>query len=194
MAPFYTGRRCYLSADDIAGIISVYGARSNDVMFQIEMPTTVPPGQGSFRLAENSMTVKLRKKGSSPVTFHTVVMPTASSDVGVARADVDGVLSHNAFTAQFDGFWFNKGDLVRTQFTLPASFQDIDRVEITLAITNNTLTSNGTLMVSMNGVKLGNITINPGNTSKAVAFSTVFVNPSSITRDVGANLYGQAPH
>jgi hypothetical protein len=192
MAPFYTGRRCFLGADDIAGIIAIYGARADDVIFQLEMSATVPPGQGSFRLAENSVTARLRRKGTA--TLHTVVLPNASSDVGVSRADVDGVLSRNAFGSQFDGFWFNRGDLVRRQFLLPALFQDVDRVQISLAITNNVLTAPASVRASMNGIVLGTITINPGDVAKVVNFNTVFVNPASNTRDVGANLYGVAPH
>lgn len=193
MAPFYTGRRCFLGADDIAGIISRYGLRSDDVIFQLEETNTIAPGAGSFRLRENSITLRLRKKGTA--TFHTVTLPVANSDIGGTRADVDGVVSRNPFSSQFDAFWFNKGDLNRTQFLLPASFTDVDQVQVILTITNNVLSgASATLLASINGIQLGTITVNPGNTSKTGTFSTVFVNPTSNTRDVGANLYGKAPH
>jgi hypothetical protein len=52
MAPFYTGRRAFLSFDDIAGIISIYGTRTQDVILQLEETNTIAPGAGSFKLAE----------------------------------------------------------------------------------------------------------------------------------------------
>jgi hypothetical protein len=109
---------------------------------------------------------------------------------------VDGVLSRNPFVANFDAFWYNRGDLVRTQNLLPASavFPEVDRVQIILALSNNILTVPATLKASMNGVLIGNITVNPGDTVKNVLFNVHFVNPTSNTRDVGANIYGTAPH
>jgi hypothetical protein len=192
MAPFYTGRRCYLSSDDIAGIISIYGARAQNVILQLEMPSTIPPGAGSFRLLENSVSVRLKRAGAA--AFHNVTMPVANSDVGGSRGDVDGVLSRGTFTAQFDAFWFNAGDLVRTQFSLPAAFPDVDRVDVTLAVTDNVLTVPATVQVSMNGIALGDVVVNPGDAVKSVSFPTAFVRPTTNTRDLGANVYGHAPH
>ena len=193
MAPFYTGRRCHLSFDDIAGVIALYGARlTNDIIIQIEMPSTVPPGAGSFRLLENSTTVKLRNAQTG--TFHTVVMPVANSVAIGTRGDVDGVLSHAAFSQQFDGFWFNNGDLIRTQSLVPATFKDINRVDITLGITNNVLTVPATLVASINGKVVGQIVVNPGDTTKSVSLPFAFVQPTTATRDLGANVYGEATH
>jgi hypothetical protein len=67
-------------------------------------------------------------------------------------------------------------------------------VQINLTITNNVLTVPATLRASMNGVIVGDIVINPGDAAKVAFFNTAFVNPANTTRDVGANLYGQAPH
>lgn len=194
MAPFYTGRRCFLSSDDIAGIIAIYGARTSDVIFQMESSTTVPPGQGSFRLRENSVTVKLRKAGTG--TVKTVVLPSAVYTAVGSRGDVDGALSRGNFASggQFDAFWFNQGDLYRTHFTLPPSFLDVDRVEVTLNLTDNTLTSPETLAVSMNGIKLGDVTVNPGDTTLVVPLTTHFVNPAQTSRDLGSNVFNSAPH
>jgi hypothetical protein len=119
MAPFYTGRRCFLGADDIAGIIAIYGVRTDDVIFQLELLATVPPGAGSFRLAENSGTIRLRRKGTA--TVHTVVLPVANSNTGGNRGDVDGVLSRVNFGAQFDGSWFNRGIWSGSSFCFPPS-------------------------------------------------------------------------
>ena len=189
MAPFYTGRRAFLSFDDIAGIISIYGTRTQDIILQLEETNTIAPGAGSFRLAENSVVIGMRRKGTS--TFFNSNFPLAN---GAARADVDGVLSRNSFTAQYDGFWFNRGDLYRGQVTLPSANKDVDLVRVALTITNNVLTAPATLALSMNGLKVGDITVNPGDASKTVSFPVHFVNPAQKTRDVGSNLYNDSKH
>lgn len=189
MAPFYTGRRAYLSFDDIAGIISIYGARTHDLILQLEETNSIAPGAGSFRLAERSVVVGLRNKGAA--TFFNATVPITN---GTTRADVDGVLSRGAFTSKYDGFWFNRGDLYRTIVTVPAATTDVDLVRVQMTITNNVLTAPATLALSMNGLKVGDITINPGDASKTVSFPVHFVNPVSASRDVGSNLYNDAEH
>lgn len=189
MAPFYTGRRAFLSFDDIAGIISIYGARTQDIVMQLEQTNTIAPGAGSFRLAESSTVVGMRRKGTA--TFFNTTLPVSN---GVTRADADGVLSRNAFAAQYDGFWFNRGDLYRTLVTMPAATQDVDLVRITMNITNNVLTAPATLALSLNGLKVGDITVNPGDAAKTVSFPVHFVNPASASRDTASNLYNDSKH
>ncbi len=188
MAPFYTGRRAFLSFDDIAGIISIYGTRTNDVLIQLEETNTIAPGAGSFRLLENSVSVRLRRKGVG--TNHIIGMPTANG----TRGDSDGVLSRGVFTAQFDGFWFNRGDLYRAQATLPANVKDVDQVRIVMTVSNNVLTAPATLVLSINGLKVGDITVNPGNAVKDLTFPVHFVNPAGNTRDDASNLYNDSKH
>ncbi len=189
MAPFYTGRRAFLSFDDIAGIISLYGAKPTEIVLQLEETITVAPGAGSFRLAENSVTVGLRRQGTAVIT--NFILPISN---GTSRADADGVLSRNTFTAQYDGFWFNRGDLYRTLVTLPSATRDVDQVRVTLNITNNALTAPATLALSMNGLKVGDITINPGDGVKNVSFPVHFVNPANKSRDTASNLYNDSRH
>jgi hypothetical protein len=189
MAPFYTGRRAFLSLDDIRGIISIYGSRTQDVILQIEETNTIAPGLGSFRLGVNSVVVGLRNKGAG--TFNNTTLPAVNA---VDRADVDGVLSRGAFGARWDGFWFNQGDLYRTILTMPAAATDIDQVRVQMAITNNGLSAPATLAVSLNGLLAGVITVNPGDANKVVTFPVHFVNPVSAVRDVGSNLYNDSRH
>jgi hypothetical protein len=189
MAPFYTGRRAFLSLDDIRGIISIYGSRTQDVIIQIEETNTIAPGAGSFRLAGSSVVVGLRNKGAG--TFNNTTLPAVNA---IDRADVDGVLSRGAFGTRWDGFWFNRGDLYRTFVTLPAAVTDIDQVRVQMTITNNALAAPATLAVSLNGLLAGNITVNPGDANKIVTFAVHFVNPVSAVRDVGSNLYNDSRH
>lgn len=193
MYAYYSSRRAYLSYDDIAGIRAIYGSRIEDVIFQIETISAPCPGCGSFRLAENSIKVELRKKGTTS-TYHTRYVPKATTDAGGTLADVDGVSSRNPFGSQFDAYWWHVGDLYRAQFTLPSTYKDVDQVKVTLAITNNTLTGSETLRVSMNGIVLGDIVVSPGESSKVGTFSVNFVNPACNTRDVGSNLYNNGKH
>ena len=116
MAPFYTGRRAYLGSDDIAGIAAKYGSRTEDVIIQIESLTTVPPGQGSFRLREGSIRVDLHQKGAAAAVFQTRFMPSATANfIANGTSDVDGVLANPAFGTQYDGFIWHLGDLYRAQ-------------------------------------------------------------------------------
>ena len=189
MYPFYTARRPYLSYDDIAGIYAIYGARSEDVIIQLESIAVPPPGAGSFRLLENNGKVQFRQKGTTNYT--TRYLPTADTDVGGSKADVDGVLEHAPFGSQFDGHWWHVGDLYRSYFRLSSSYKDIDQVKVTLTISDNTLIVPETLRVSLNGIVLGDIVVNPGDTSKIATFDVNFINPKNSTRDVGSNFYNK---
>jgi hypothetical protein len=195
MAPFYTGRRAFLSYDDIAGIYNLYKTRTSDVIFQIEETNTIPAGAGSFRLLENSIRVELRQKGGA---FQTRLMPSAFNAApapGLA-ADVDGVLSNVGAGVQFNGFWYHRGDLYRAHFTMDATRKDVDQVRLTFTISNNSLTSPARLRASMNGRVIGDITINPGNAVKVVSFNLTppFVNPYPTSRGVGENVYNTNVH
>ena len=206
MYPFYSSRRAYLSYDDIAGIIAIYGTRGDDVIFQIETMGFPAPGSGSFRLRENSIRVQLRQKGTG--ALHTRNMPQATTDVGGTLSDVDGVLSRDPFATQYDAYWWHVGDLYRAQFTLPATFTDIDQVTVRLNITDNVMSGlSETLRASMNGIVLGDMVVNPGDVGfKTFTFNLngtgdgiggthpPFVNPSQNTRDIGRNHYNEAPH
>jgi hypothetical protein len=195
MAPFYTGRRAYLSFDDIARIVALYGNRTEDVIFQIESLTTVPPGQGSFRLRENSVRLDFHQKGNAAGVFQTRFMPSANADfIANGTSDVDGVLANPAFGTQFDSYIWHLGDLYRAQLTLDATRKDVDSVKVTLNITDNVLTSSVRLQVSMNGRLLGTILVSPGNVVKVATFTLnpPFVNPAGGTRREGENVYNRA--
>ena len=192
MAPFYVGRRAFLSFDDIAGIISIYGAKTADTILQLEETTTIRPGFGSFRIVEGSMSIGLRRKGTQ--TFFNTSFPLAGVVTnGQTRVDVDGVLARDVFTSQFDGFWFNRGDLYRTQVTIPTANKDVDLVQVTMNV-ENFLSEPATLALSMNGLKVGDITIFPGENFKTVSFPVHFVNPPGATRNNASNLYNDAKH
>jgi len=192
MAPMYSGRRAYLSYDDIAGIIALYGKRYQDAIFQIESLTNAAPGSGAFRLREGSIKVELRH--ARTIEYFTVTLPHANSDRGGIRGDVDGVLSREAFGARFDGYWFNKGDLYRTQFLIPPTILDIDQLRISLTITDNSLTKPQVLALSLNGLKVGEVAVNPGDITRTESFALNFVNPTTRTRDTGSNLYNRSAY
>jgi len=194
MAPFYTGRRAYLSYDDIAGIVKLYKPRVEDVIFQIEELNTIAPGSGSFRLLENSIKVELHQKGAGAV-YQTRFMPSAFNAPPGTVADVDGVLQ-NSTNGQFDGFWFHAGDLYRAHFRMDATRKDVDQVRVTLTISNNVLSAPAVLRVSMNGRVLGDVVVNPGDGVKLAVFglNPPFVNPAPASRGVGENVYNRATH
>lgn len=192
MYGFYTGRHAYLSHDDIAGAVAIYKQNWHDVIFQLEMINTVSPGLGSFRIREWQAEISLRQKGTT--SFFTRKLPAANTDRGNGRADVDGVIARDDYTSQFDGFWWNKGDLYRTLFKLPDTFTDIDQVSVTLNIKNNSLGESATLRASMNGIVLGNIVVNPGDTTETGTFNVNFVNPKFNSRDLGSNIYNEGKH
>jgi Matrixin len=196
MFPFYSGRRAYLGSDDIAQIAAQYGNRTEDVIIQIEALNTVPPGQGSFRLRENSIRVDLHQKGAAAAVFQTRFMPSATANfIANGTSDVDGVLANPAFGTQYDGYIWHLGDLYRGQLTMDAARRDVDRVIVTLNITDNILTLTPvTLRVSMNGRVLGNIVVAPGNLVKVGNFplSPPFVNPAGGSRREGENVYNKA--
>lgn len=195
MYPFYSGRRAYISYDDIAGIFAIYGGRFEDVIFQIETVVAPTPGTGSFRLSEYSTTVQFRQKGTA--SYHSRTMPIANTNIGGSIADVDGVIARDPFVSQFDGYWWHVGDLYRAHITLPAAtHKDIDQVIVSLAIADNILGSSETLRVSMNGRVLGDIVVNPGDAAKVATFAVnpPFVNPYRNARDIGANNYNDGKH
>ena len=195
MYPYYSARRAYLGSDDIAGIVAKYGNRTEDVIFQIESLTTVPPGRGSIRLFENSIRVDLHQKGAGAV-YQTRLMPSATADVVLnGTADVDGVLANTVLGTQFDGYIWHLGDLYRAYLTMDGTRKDVDQVKVTLTISDNILASASvTLRVSMNGRVLGNIVVSPGNVSKVATFNLnpPFVNPSGGSRREGENVYNKA--
>jgi hypothetical protein len=197
MYPFYSGRRAYLGSDDIAGIAAKYGNRSEDVIFQIESLTTVPPGKGSFRLRENSVRIDLHQKGTGAV-YQTRFMPSATADFVLnGTADVDGILANPALGTQFDGYIWHLGDLYRAHLTADATRKDIDQVRVTLSITDNVLAgASVVLRVSMNGRVLGSIVVAPGNVAKVATFTLnpPFVNPAGGSRREGENVYNKATH
>ena len=41
---------------------------------------------------------------------------------------------------------------------------------------------------------VGQIVVNPGDTTKTVSLPFAFVNPTTATRDLGATMYGEATH
>jgi hypothetical protein len=194
MAPFYVGRRAYLSYDDIAAIVSLYKPRVEDVIFQIEELNTIAGGAGSFRLLENSVKVELHQKGAGAV-YQTRFMPSAFNAAPGTVADVDGVLA-NSSPGQFDAFWWHAGDLYRAHLRMDATRKDVDQVRLTLTISNNVLTAPATLRVSMNGRVLGDFNVNPGDGVKLVSFglNPPFVNPAGGDRREGENVYNQASH
>ena len=51
-----------------------------------------------------------------------------------------------------------------------------------------------TLALSMNGLKVGDVIINPGQSIKTVSFPVHFVNPPGATRNNASNLYNDAKH
>ena len=78
---------------------------------------------------------------------------------------------------------------------MDAARRDVDRVIVTLNITDNVLTLTPvTLRVSMNGRFLGNIAVAPGNVVKVGNFplNPPFVNPSGGSRREGENVYNKA--
>jgi hypothetical protein len=193
MYPYYQGRRAYLGFDDIAGIIAVYGSKTADTIIQLEETATIQPGFGSFRLAEGGTVIGLRRKGTQ--TFFNTSFPLAGVITnGQTRVDVDGVLARDPFVKQFDGYWFNRGDLYRTQVTIPTANKDVDLVQVSMNIAENFLSEPAKLALSMNGLKIGDITINPGENTKTVSFPVHFVNPPSNTRNNASNLYNDAKH
>jgi len=196
MYPFYSGRHAYLGSDDIAGIATKYGSRTEDVIFQIEALNTVPPGRGSIRLRENSVRLDFHQKGNAAGVYQTRFMPSATADViANGTSDVDGVLANPTNGTQFDSFIWHLGDLYRAQLTLDATRKDVDSVKVTLNITDNVLNlANVTLKVSMNGRVLGNIVVAPGNVVKVATFTLnpPFVNPAGGTRREGENVYNKA--
>jgi hypothetical protein len=197
MYPFYSGRRAYLSYDDISRIVAAgYGNRTEDVIFQIEALNTVPVGKGSFRLRENSIRLDFHQKGNAAV-YQTRLMPSATANFVLnGNADVDGVLANSTNGVQFDSFLWHLGDLYRAQLTLDATRKDVDRVIVTLNITDNVLVAPATvtLRVSMNGRVLGNIIVSPGNVVKTTTFNLnpPFVNPNGGSRREGENAYNKA--
>jgi hypothetical protein len=194
MAPFYTGRRAYLSYDDIAGIVNLYKPRTEDAIFQLEELNTIAAGAGSFRLFENSVRLELHQKGAGAV-YQTRFLPAAFNAPPGTVADVDGVIA-NTGGGQFDGFWWHAGDLYRAHFRVDATRKDVDQVRLTLTISDNTLTQAAILRASLNGRVLGDFAINPGEAAKLVSFSLnpPFVNPGSASRAVGENVYNKATH
>lgn len=192
MYPFYGGRRAYLSYDDIAGIVALYGGRTDDMILQVEAINAITSGLGSIRLREGSISARFRQKGTATVA--TRLLPSATTDIGGSNSDVDGVLSRGAFATQYDGFWWNKGDLYRAQFLLSTTVKDIDLVTVVFTITDNTLAQNLTLRVSMNGRVLGDVVITPGIASKTATFALnpAYVNPGSTTRRDGENFYNKS--
>jgi Matrixin len=195
MYPFYSGRRPYLSYDDIARIVTQYGNRTEDVIFQVEALNTVPPGQGSFRLRENSIRLDFHQKGAAAV-YQTRLMPSATADIiANGTSDVDGVLANTVNGTQFDSYIWHLGDLYRAQLTLDATRLDVDRVVVTLNITDNGLTLTPvTLKVSMNGRVLGTMSVAPGNVVKTATFilNPPFVNPFGGSRREGENAYNKS--
>ncbi|TLD40300.1 MAG: Membrane-type matrix metallopeptidase-1 [Candidatus Jettenia ecosi] len=192
MYPFYTGRKPYLSYDDIAGIYAIYGSRPEDVIIQIESVSIPAPGSGSFRLGENKVKVQFRQKGTANYTTRN--LPTADTNTGGSKADVDGVLSRDPFVSQFDGYWWHIGDLYRAQHRLSSSYKDIDQVKVALTISDNILLGPETLRVSLNGIVVGDIVVNPGDVSKVATFNVRFVNPKEKSRDIGTNFYNEGKH
>lgn len=75
MYPYYTGRRAYLSYDDIAGILAIYGNRANDCIFQVELIQRAPPGAGSFRILQNGITLRLRERERDRFAYYTYFTP-----------------------------------------------------------------------------------------------------------------------
>lgn len=194
MAPFYTGRRAFLSYDDIAGIVKLYKPRTEDVIFQIEELNTISPGAGSIRLLENSITVQFHQKGAGAV-YQTRFMPSAFNAAPGTVADIDGVIA-NTGGGQFDGFLWHAGDLYRAHLKMDVTRKDVDQVRVTLNISNNTLTEALFLRVSMNGRVLGDIVVNPGDLNKLGVFNLnpPFVNPGGASRVIGENVYNRATH
>ena len=194
MAPFYTGRRAYLSYDDIAGIVNLYKARSEDTIVQIEELNTIASGAGSIRLLENNVRVELHQKGAGAV-YQTRLMPSAFNVAPGTVADVDGVIA-NVGGAQFDGFWWHAGDLYRAHFKMDSTRKDVDQVRVTLTISDNSLAQQLILRVSMNGRVLGDIVVNPGDGVKLASFALnpPFVNPGGASRVIGENVYNKATH
>lgn len=86
MYPFYTGRRAYLSYDDIRGILAIYGLRGEDCMFQIELIDAGAPGSGSFRILENGIRLRLRERGTG--LLYTRMLPRAQN-LGLASVTAD---------------------------------------------------------------------------------------------------------
>lgn len=194
MYPYYTGRRAYLSYDDIKGILAIYGDRWNDCIFQIELVDDAGgPGHGSFRILEGGVTVRLRERGTG--LLHNRPLPRAANlGLGTVVADVDGVLARDAYGAQFDGYWWHVGDLCRAQFGLPATREDIDQIQVDMTISNNVLTDPETVRLSLNGQVLGDIVINPGDVAKSATYPVHFVNPSLKAQAFGENIYNDGKH
>jgi hypothetical protein len=193
MYPYYSGRRAYLSYDDILGMTALYGKRAEDMIIQVEVLNNVVPGGGSVRLRENSIQVKFRQKGSS--TYATRVMPQAKDGVTGPLADVDGVLAGDSPNAQFSGYLWHTGDLYRAHYTLPTTQKDIDQVQVVFAITNNALSSTASLplRISVNGIVVGDVTLkSTDGAAKTVSFPVRFSNFTNGSLDIGANVYNNS--
>jgi hypothetical protein len=171
MAPTYTGRRPYLSYDDIKRMVALYGVKDAAIFIvQLEMKETVPPGQGSFRLRQDDARFRYRRL-SNGTTFDQIV---------TTEKGVDGVCSRTAFESVHDGFWFHQGDLARGTRNLDPGYaaaagsanRDLDRVQVRLTVTNNVLTVPAVLVASVNGLVLGEVTVNPGDASVIANFPT----------------------
>lgn len=175
MYPYYTVRRAYLSYDDIRGLLEIYGFRPQQYVLQIEEINDVPPEQGSIRIRNNDLTVKLRVQGTT--TYVTKTIPTGF--------DVDGVYSHSVYSTRHDGYWFMMGDLYRAKIQIPeyfdnaSTYKDFDQVEVIINISDSTLTTGNTvtLRVSINGLVIGDITINPTDTVVTETFAVHLVHP-----------------
>jgi len=195
MYPYYSSRRPYLSYDDIAGIRAIYGANTEDFVFQIEELNQVAAGKGSIKIAEGKVTVKLRKKGTT--TYYTKTMPYGTIDAGGSLGDVDGVLSRPSTYGQYNGYWWHKGDLYRTQFYVSTgTIMDIDQVQVTVTCNSNALSTGGyvQLRCSLNGKVLGDIQFDPGETVQTGTWSVHLVNPIYNAVDIQSTFYNEVSH
>jgi Matrixin len=191
----FTGRRAYLSFDDISKIVALYGTRTEDVIFQLEVTRRPLAGTGSFRLRENSVRLDFHQKGSPGDAFKTRMFPSATANTEPdGTSDVDGVLSNPSLGTQFDGFIFQQGDLYRGHITMDAQRRDIDVVKLTLNITDNSLTRAVRLQASMNGRVIGSLFVQPGDSERVVFFvlTPPFVNPTGGNLREGENPYNRA--
>ncbi|MBC6927508.1 MAG: hypothetical protein DWB56_00885 [Candidatus Jettenia sp.] len=63
-----------------------------------------------------------------------------------------------------------------------------------MTISDNILLGPETLRVSLNGIVVGDIVVNPGDASKVATFNVRFVNPKNSSRDIGTNFYNEGKH
>jgi hypothetical protein len=76
--------------------------------------------------------------------------------------------------------------------TLSNTLTDIDQVQVVLTLTDNILTAQQRLAISINGKKLGVVVVKPGSTTLTATYPINWTNPPGNGGDAAALHYGTA--